>query len=186
MFKVAISPGHGMTTKRGRVVADPGVVVEGVAEHELTSSVASLLYLLLSTYPGVASYLVPPLTLQEKVRLINDFEPHLALEVHFNWSKRHTGDTEVLYFPTSAMGKTFAEVFLGDLCRDLGTASRGIKGRSDLFFLKGTKVPSIIVEPVFLSDDKHRHELVHGFLRQEIAFSLARTIAKIAEGWEVS
>jgi len=96
----------------------------------------------------------------------------LAVELHFNACKSHEAKgSEVLYI--SDAGKKYAKVF--DKHLDMFNKikdSRGIKHRSSLLFLKGTKCPAIIIEPLFLDNDEDAKIL----LSYEGKFKIANSI----------
>ena len=70
------------------------------------------------------------------------------ISIHLN-AGGGTG-TEVLYHPTSSKGKAMAEVMSKRVADALGLKNRGAKSRSDLYVLKRTKAPAVLVECCFV------------------------------------
>lgn len=70
------------------------------------------------------------------------------ISIHLN-AGGGTG-TEVLYYPTSSKGKAMAEVMSKRVADALGLKNRGAKSRSDLYVLKRTKAPAVLVECCFV------------------------------------
>lgn len=70
------------------------------------------------------------------------------ISIHLN-AGGGTG-TEVLYYPTSSKGKAMAGVMSKRVADALGLKNRGAKSRSDLYVLKRTKAPAVLVECCFV------------------------------------
>jgi len=99
-------------------------------------------------------------TLEKKVEGINKYHPHLALEVHFNsHADSDAHGCEVLHSGT-AKSIDIAERIQRRLVEILKREDRGTKvgyyeGNTEkgmLYYLKKTKCPAIIIEPLFLSN----------------------------------
>lgn len=81
----------------------------------------------------------------------------LDVSIHFNAGVNdksgngQTTGTEVLVYSASSKAKSYAE----NTCKSiasLGFKNRGVKVRSDLYFLKNTKAPAMLVECCFVGD----------------------------------
>ena len=112
----------------------------------------------------VAVAIVPTGRLSEKVAWINDrcsrHSVSLAMELHFNsdTSKRQKG-SETLYCPGSLRGEMMAHIVQGALA-SIFPPNRGAKegwyqgsvegDRKELYFLKATACPALILEPEFI------------------------------------
>ena len=70
------------------------------------------------------------------------------ISIHLN-AGGGTG-TEVLYYPTSSKGKAMAEAMSKRVADALGLKNRGAKSRSDLYVLKRTKAPAVLIECCFV------------------------------------
>jgi len=107
---------------------------------------------------------VPSANLNTKVNFINHkaCPGDIAIELHFNASENVTANgTETLYYTNSVQGKILAQVIQLTLMQYLPFTDRGIKTRSDLKFLRGTIIPAIIVEILFLSNMTESSYLLH-------------------------
>ena len=76
------------------------------------------------------------------------------ISIHLN-AGGGTG-TEVLYYPTSSKGKAMAETMSKKVAAALGLKNRGAKSRSDLYVLKRTKAPAVLVECCFVDSATDR------------------------------
>jgi hypothetical protein len=117
--------------------------------------------------------------LREKIRLINDWEADLAIESHFNSAFYKARGCETLYFSLpgwnrfSPKGKKAAQLIQDQTLRLLNSVEdrevkdRGAKGMADIrrvyngketfprfAFLLQTKMPAVILEPLFLSNSE--------------------------------
>lgn len=88
------------------------------------------------------------------VRNINNYSPDYAISVHLNYSSNiNANGVECLVFPTtSGENYTRAEKISSNLSATFGLYNRGVKKRRDLYILRKTKCPTIIVEVGFCSN----------------------------------
>lgn len=124
---------------------------------------------------------VPPTTLKDKVLFINNRQPDIAVEIHFNSAKvwedlNKDGiqqENEVknvgrgcctLYYPGSETGKVLATYVQEGMEQIFDRHWNGVmegyyrmnpKNGAD-YFLRRTRMPSIIIEPEFI----HKKELI--------------------------
>lgn len=188
MFRVAVSAGHGQKRQKdGSLVHDPGAInpVVHASEHIVCLRIQHLIDTLLRFTPGVDIVLIPSGTLEEKVKIINrgGFGPFgLAVEIHLNAGPPEVRGTEVLYYRGSVKGRQYGDIFQKELLRQIRRQSRdrGVKERSDLYFLKATRCPAVITEAEFISNNKIARRLREDFLTEKIAFAHAEAIWKIA------
>lgn len=113
----------------------------------------------------------------------NAHKVNLDISIHFNsgandkkGNKKTTG-TEVLIYSQTSKAKDEATRICKEIS-SLGFRNRGVKVRSDLYFLRKTKSPALLVECCFI-DDKDDVELYD-------ADKMARAIVKGITGKEVS
>lgn len=88
------------------------------------------------------------------VKKINNYDPDYAVSVHLNFSSNiKANGVECLVFPTTS-GENYAraEKIACDLSATFGLSNRGVKKRGDLYILKKTKCPTIIIEVGFCSN----------------------------------
>lgn len=93
----------------------------------------------------------------DKKNLVNNFNPRLAIEIHFNeFHDESVRGSETLYHPGSWLGKMYAVIMQQHLGK-MEKRNRGIKegwyrGQvgTPLYFLAYTKPPALIIEPGFI------------------------------------
>ncbi|NLP46555.1 MAG: AMIN domain-containing protein [Epulopiscium sp.] len=159
---VVIDPGHG-----GK---DPGAGANGLKEKTLNLDISKRLWQYLNQDPTIKVYMTRmddtyP-TLQERCILANDVEADLFISIHNN----STGNTiakgtEVLYFPDSTphqsglTGKQLAQILYQPLTNQLGMYPRGVIPRTDLYVLKHTTMPAVILEIGFMTNSEDAAKL---------------------------
>lgn len=142
---------------------DPGAVANGLYEKDLNLKITKYLKEMLDEDGSVQVYYTRlsdwyP-TLQERCDLANEVEADMFLSIHNNAYNPSEEGTETLYFPSEVKGKltspALAEIFQDHLVDTLDSHDRGIKQRENLYVLKHTVMPAVIVEIGFLtnSDD---------------------------------
>lgn len=109
--------------------------------------------------------LAPVGRLEDKVKFINNTRHvQFAAELHFNANITGAQGSETLYYPGSNSGRKYANMIQNEYeRRNIFQPNRGAKEgyyfnsdgtKSDeiLYFLRATKVPSVIIEPEFMSN----------------------------------
>lgn len=91
------------------------------------------------------------------VKLCNDHEVDLDVSIHFNAGAKDKGGngrttgTEVLVYSTGGGAYSYAEK-IAKAIEDLGFRNRGVKIRPDLYVLRKTKAPALLIECCFVDD----------------------------------
>ena len=87
-------------------------------------------------------------------RKINSYNPDFSISVHLNASNDvYANGVECLVHPkTSKENYNRAVEIANDLALTFGFVNRGVKERSDLYILRKTKCPSIIIEVGFCTN----------------------------------
>lgn len=91
------------------------------------------------------------------VKLCNAHSVDLDVSIHFNAGAGDTGGngkttgTEVLVYSGASKATTYAAAICARIA-DLGFKSRGVKERPDLYVLKHTQAPALLVECCFVDD----------------------------------
>jgi len=188
---ICIDPGHGGP--------DPGAVAGGIEEEDLTLDV-SLKAAKLLVDSGHEVFLTR--TLDEKVDnqrrcdIANDRGADIFVAVHFNAAKRSSAKGhEVIYCPYSTEGKKLAKSIHDVMSEALELKPRGVKtdtatGRGPFKVLRGTKMPAVIVECLFISNPENLAKADEEKERLEIAMALVEGIinyggAKMSDEKEV-
>lgn len=176
---IALDAGHGGE--------DSGAVSPtGKKECDFARKVASSLEKLLE---GLGAKVVSvyhentDISLKKRAEIANKAEADILISIHFNSaSDKKAAGCEVLYYGTdisfSVMGKKLAEILCKEISSSLGVRCRGAKKRSDLYLLKHTKMPAVIVEPLFLSNPAEEQLLEDMTSISRISSAIARGILK--------
>ena len=146
---VVLDIGHGGS--------DSGAVANGVKEKEVNFNQGMALYYLLEADPSIKVYMtresdVYP-TLQFRSQLANEIEADLFISIHNNSASANVTGAETLYYPNGAdiRGKQIAQM-VQEAIVSCGLGNRGIKARSDLYVLRTTNMPAILLETGFLTN----------------------------------
>ena len=179
-MKVAIIAGHGLN--------DQGAVNSrlGLNEHEVVQQIVHDCVDRLNAN-GI-NWISCNGSLHDKVELCNVLEVDLVVEVHLNSVRDSTvGGAEVLVANLNSRSVPIAKRIQTSLI-ELGLKDRGVKvgyfrgnrKKGLLYFLRMTKMPAIIVECFFLSNDDEAQQysnriseiaqsIVNGITNQELA-----------------
>ena len=116
--------------------------------------------------------------LSKIVKKCNAHKVNLDVSIHFNEGRNDkkgdgsTGGTEVLVYDANSKAMDEAVRICNKLAK-LGLRNRGVKTRKDLYFLRKTKSPSLLIEAAFVDDaddvavydcDKVAKAIVEGIL----------------------
>lgn len=167
-MNVCVDAGHG-----GR---DSGAVNGNTLEKDIALKVALKLYKLIESDYNVTltrnkdSYV----SLQDRVEISNKFDSDFFVSIHVNSSQAPYTATgiETLIYENKGDTKRLAENVQNSLISNLGAVNRGIKIRNDLYVLKNTKCPAILVEIGFIHADVNN--LLNNEYQDKIALSIAR------------
>lgn len=146
MSKYVIDYGHCLSG------ADTGASGNGYREENLTREVGKLVVQKLRSL-GHQVYEINLQnatsvnnSLNERIRLINNYNPDLAISIHFNAFNGSAYGTEVL---TDGYNSSIANAILAEF-ETLGLYSRGIKNGSKLAVVGGVKPYAMLVECCFI------------------------------------
>lgn len=145
-----------------------------LSEHSVATSVVNHIHIIDSNN---RYELVPDGGLNSKVSFINKNAikgNDVCIEIHFNSSNEHSGANgiEALIYPGSITGKKLGNCLLKSMCNYLPFNNRGLKERTDLYFLHKTIIPSVIVEVLFLDNNTEASYLLYAYAYDIIARSL--------------
>lgn len=116
-------------------------------------------------------------SINHKVKLVNYHEPALAIENHLNGSKNNSASGfEVLFYPSSPKGEKIANTILAEFDDVLPFVNNGLKGKPDLAFLRDTKCPAVITEPLFVTTRHNAYYLKTERGIERIAECIAKAI----------
>lgn len=165
---IVLDPGHG-----GR---DPGAVFKGIKEKDLNLKIAARLYLLLKSQVRKVKMTRTNdryLSLKKRVKVANKYKANIFISIHCNAaaSKKVNG-IETLYYPGSIKGKSLAKEIQLSLIEKLKRRDREIKERADLFVLKYTIMPAVLIECGFMSSPEERELLSNEKYKEDIATAI--------------
>ncbi len=119
--------------------------------------------------------------LKDRADFANNLSGDLFVSVHTNSLPQYPtfSGTETLYAPQQPIingvdSKKFAGIIQNNLIKSLGTNDHGIKSRPELAVLHRTKMPAVIAELGYITNDKERQNLGKPEFRQKAAEALAK------------
>lgn len=176
--KIAIDSGHG-----GR---DPGAIgPSGLKEAEMARKIGFLVANLLEGLGATVVCLwkeMKRFTLKERVELVEKHLPDILISIHLNASKdSKSNGCEVLYGGNGRvkeLSNKLASIIAKEISSTLGVKLRGAKPRPNLYLLKHSRVPAVIVEPLFISNPAEEAMLKEDENCQKIASAVVRGILK--------
>lgn len=175
-MKISIHAGHGKEGTRARGAS--GYCNESTYARKIIESMKKRLDGCVSyndcTYNG-GKYTQSEI-LVSIVRKINNYDPDFAISVHLNASSDiNANGVECLVHPnTNNENYSRAEKIVNDLALTFGLNNRGVKKRSDLYILRKTKCPAIIVEIGFCTNYHDSKIIMHKY--EAIGYVLANSL----------
>ncbi|MFD3158686.1 N-acetylmuramoyl-L-alanine amidase (plasmid) [Haloimpatiens sp. FM7330] len=143
-MKIAVDFGHGVEKDRGasghlneeKVIREYGPLV--------IEKLRTLGHTVYNVTPKTASTLSE--SLSKRCEKANSLNVDLFISCHVNAFNENSHGCEVLY--VSQKGKIYAQKIV-DKISELGFTNRGAKRRMDLYVLKHTLAPAVLIEPFF-------------------------------------
>jgi N-acetylmuramoyl-L-alanine amidase len=171
---VALDAGHGGS--------DPGAMGNGIREKDINLDVMLRLRskLISAGFNVVATRLSDKyVTLRRRAEIANTARANIFVSIHHNAINIPTvSGTEVLYFPGSVKGKRLARLIQEELIKQLGTLDRGTHDRGDLYLLKHTVMPAVIIEGAFVTNEKDATLLKMKEFREKEAIAIYNGIRR--------
>ena len=166
-----ISVGHGGTR-------DSGATAYGVCEKDLNLQIAKKLNELLDdSFLSRTSDTYT--TFAEKKRMAAKSD--ILISIHCNaFANTDVKGIETLHYTFSDNGKKLAKLVHNELIEATDTLNRGVKPRKDLFVLRETKPPAILVEFGFMTN-KNELKLLQD---EEYQWKLAEAVAEGVDKYE--
>ena len=179
---VCIDPGH---TQAKDTKGDPGAVNgsywESVAALDIALSMGEM-------FKGAGCKVVytrmrgaPELTLKRRCEIANKANADVFISIHLNSAenKLATGVETLRYGECSSRTRELAETVQRHLVDATGFKDRGVKIRNNLYVLKHTKMPAILVETGFISNMEQCKDLFSDdcqfYIAQAIFMATMRT-----------
>ncbi|MDI3481006.1 MAG: stage sporulation protein [Tepidanaerobacteraceae bacterium] len=168
---IVLDPGHGGDSGS----TGPMGLSEGYVNLEIAKVLAECL-----EREGAAVYLTRDKnefkSLAERVRLSNQIKPDITVSIHQNvFNDDRAGGTETFYYPGDAEGKRLAEHIQRNLVCSLMLCDLGAK-EADLYVLRETNNPSVLVNVAFLSNPEEEKLLSEPEFRHRAAAAIIEGI----------
>lgn len=173
-MKIAIDAGHGWTTPGKRTP-------DGMKEFEFNRETALILQELL---PADVLYVHDEkrdVSLSERVQKANAADADLYISIHANafgtgWTSPHGIETYI-HSSRPAKALAIAKMVQHELVLATGRRDRGVK-TADFYVLRKTKMPAILIEAGFMTNQAEANLLKTNAYRQTCAKAIAAAIKK--------
>lgn len=163
-MKICIDAGHNCSGW------DTGAIGYGLREQDVTYKIASKLDKILQS-AGIETVITRPNmgtnlgngvsgSLQARYNLANDRNCDYFISIHCNAaSTKSANGTETYVYAKSGAAYNLAKKVNSNIVSALNTADRGVKGETGLAVLKYTKMPAILIETAFISNENDARKL---------------------------
>ena len=169
---IVIDPGHG-----GH---DPGAVSFGRNEKDIALSISKKINANLKTL-GFKTIMTRStdvyIPLSERYSIANRNNADTFVSIHLNAGASSAAGIETLY----KTNQTLASKIQTEIISATNGKDRGLKYRSDLAVLNGTKMPAALVETGFISNATESSQLATSSYQDKLAVSIAKGIAKFTD-----
>ena len=161
-LKVCIDPGH---TQAKDTKGDPGAVNglhwESIAALDIALSLGEMFKGAGCDVVYTRSKGAPDLTLKKRCDIANKANADVFISIHLNSAenKAATGVEVLRYGSCSQKTIALASEVQQNLVDATGFKDRGVKIRNNLYVLKHTKMPAILVETGFISNNEQCKDL---------------------------
>lgn len=146
---VVIDPGHGGS--------DPGAMTKNINEKDLVLDISLEIERLL-LQKNIDYYMIRTedtfVSLEDRARIANEKKAGLFISIHNN-SFTDPSQSGILttYNPNSPIGKDIAKIMQSKI-KKLGMTNRDIMPRPNLYVLRHTEMPALLLEIGFISNKK--------------------------------
>ncbi len=115
-------------------------------------------------------------TLPQRVNMANSYRDAIFVSIHFNYTwKENVSGLETFYY--SAQGQKLAQFVQKSLVRHTRTVDRNAKF-ARYYVIRNSKLPAILVEGGFVSNEQERARMKSGYFREAIARGIAEGILR--------
>ena len=181
---IVVDAGHGGNA--------PGATKQGISEKDIDLAIVKQLKLLLDdadetigVYYTRLDDTNPPL--ESRVGLANNLSADLFLSVHNNstYSGRMSGinGPEVRYrvSDTTGASKQFAQICLDHLLQNMGSQSKGVFARDDIYIIRTATMPVALVEVGFMTNQEELTKLGSPEYQKSCAEALYNAMMQMME-----
>lgn len=167
-MKICVDAGHG-----GK---DPGAVNGEYKESVIALEIAKKLGETIQAGGDEVVYTRTDDTfveLYDRCKIANNAGCDCTVSIHLNAASEQANGTETLvYGPSSVSACKLAEIVNRNIVSETGFRDRGVKFRPELCVLKRTKMPAILVEVGFISNDDEVDDLISDFIQDNIVVAI--------------
>ena len=146
-MKVFINPGHAPDGS-----PDPGACGYGLRESDVAASIGNLVCHYLNAV-GIETESIQSDSLGEITAAANKSGAGLFISIHCNAFNGAAHGTETCVYSENGEGARLGGYVQAQIVHALGTADRGLKERTNLYVLKHTSMPAILVETAFIDEE---------------------------------
>jgi N-acetylmuramoyl-L-alanine amidase len=115
-------------------------------------------------------------SLPQRVNIANQYKDAIFVSIHFNYTwKQHVSGVETFYY--NAEGQKLAQQVQNAMVRRTRTVNRDAKF-ARYYVIRNTKLPGILVEGGFVSNEAERERMKSGEFREEVARSVVEGIQR--------
>ena len=172
--KVVVDAGHGGT--------DPGAIGNGLKEKDIVLSISKKVNSKLQSL-GFKTVMTRSndtyISLSQRYSIANNNNADLFVSIHANSaSATNANGIETLYKGSKALAQSIQT----QLINQTGANNRGLKYRTDLAVLNGTKMPSALVEVGFISNASEASKIGNNSYQEKLATAIVNGLAKYTDG----
>ena len=115
-------------------------------------------------------------SLPQRVSMSNRYRNAIFVSIHFNYTwKEHVSGLETFYY--NSEGQRLAQHVQRSLVRHTRTVDRSAKF-ARFYVIRNSKLPAILVEGGFVSNEKERNRMKSAYFREAIARGVAEGIQR--------
>lgn len=116
------------------------------------------------------------ISLPQRVNTANSYRNAIFVSIHFNYTwKEHVSGLETFYY--NSEGQSLARYVQSSLVRQTRTVDRSAKF-ARFYVIRNCKLPAILVEGGFVSNENERNRMKSAWFRESIARGIAEGIQR--------
>lgn len=116
------------------------------------------------------------ISLPQRVNAANSYRNAIFVSIHFNYTwKEHVSGLETFYY--NSEGQSLARYVQSSLVRQTRTVDRSAKF-ARFYVIRNCKLPAILVEGGFVSNENERNRMKSAWFRESIARGIAEGIQR--------
>jgi N-acetylmuramoyl-L-alanine amidase len=120
-------------------------------------------------------------TLPQRVAIGNSYRNAIFVSLHYNYTwKENVSGLETFYY--NAEGQRLAQLVQKSLVRETRTVDRNAKF-ARFYVIRNSKLPAILVEGGFVSNETERTRMKSAYFREAIARGITDGIQRYRRGW---